>query len=384
SFLCTRSTQQSILGPQKNLNEDFFEFLKLKSAPKDFESKMILWALLNQNAHPFLAGPSSGIVLILISGHDLQFLNFAPSKDPKDYPYYRMLQFLRTKNPKGPAIKSLGTLLEKDYRSGIKVSPFFQESLLGETGLIYSSSQFKKAFVRGDQVLSLNESISAFPFTTMLHHFESLKISKDQKNMQPIPITFIHQEKIDNNVIKCNVEISNYEQGKFQIEKSAIQNLFFGIKEGQALALAVTYFQATKRTPFLDTATLTGINRAQPPVFCVFENNGQASIVFSSHSRDPLQLLIQIITQVKTHSLAQGIWETLDKAFFMYLDSPPRLIYSTKDALSQPPPLYAKQIDDFPSYYAEKLGELIGVQHDPDGAAFFLKRPSHFIQDCHN
>jgi len=97
-----------------------------------------------------------------------------------------------------------------------------------------------------------------------------------------------------------------------------------------------------------------------------------------------LQLLSQIITQVKINSHPQGVWEILDQAFYMYLDSPPRVIYSAKDALSKPPPLYAKLLEDYPSYYVEKLGELIGVQFDPDGSVFFLKRPSHFAQDCHN
>ncbi|MBI2519111.1 MAG: hypothetical protein HYV97_01780 [Bdellovibrio sp.] len=385
SFLCTRSTQQSILGAQKNLNEDFSDFLKQKNAPKDFESKMILWALLNQNAHPFLAGPSSGVVLLLIKGHHLQFLNFAPSKNPKDYPYFRMMQFLRNRNIKGPSLISLGNLLDKDYRGGIKVSPFFQESLQNESGLINSNPQLKKAFIRGDQVLSLNESISAFPFSAMMQNFESALITNPHlKNIQPIPITFAHQETADNNVIKCNVEVQDYAQGKFEIAKTPVQNLFFGMKEEQTLALAVTYFQSNLRKPFLDTATITGINQARPPVFCTFESNNNMSIVFSSHSRDPLQLLMQIITKVKTQALAHGIWETLDKEFYMYLDSPPRVIYSEKDALSHPPAMYAKQIEDFPSYYVQKLGELIGVQYDPDGAAFFLKRPSHFAQDCHN
>ncbi|HAZ12514.1 MAG: hypothetical protein A2X86_19845 [Bdellovibrionales bacterium GWA2_49_15] len=385
SFLCTRSTQQSILGPQKNLNEDFSDFLKLSNSPQDFESKMILWALLNQNAHPFLAGPSSGVVIVLISGRDLQFLNFAPANNVKDYPYYKMMQFLRSRNPKGPSLKSLGSLLEKNYRGGIKVSPFFQESLQDEARLINASPELKKAFIRGDQVLSLNESISAFPFSAMVQHFESvMKVSKNLANIQPIPITFAHQEDMDNGTIKCNVEIPNYTQEKYHIKKAPIQNLFFGIKEGQTLALAITYFQSPLKTPYLDTPTLTGINQAEPPVFCVFESKNQASIVFSSHSRDPLQLLSQIITQVKINSHPQGVWEILDQAFYMYLDSPPRVIYSAKDALSKPPPLYAKLLEDYPSYYVEKLGELIGVQFDPDGSVFFLKRPSHFAQDCHN
>ncbi len=385
SFLCTRSAQHSLLGPQKNLNEDFFEFLKSPGVPKDFESKMIMWGLLNQNAHPILVTPSSGVVLLLISGNDLKFYNFAPSREAKDYPFFRMMQFLRNRNPKGPSLQALGAILEKDYRGGIKVSPLFQESLQQESSLINASPNLKKAFVRGDQSLSLNESISSFPFASMMKYFEStLKASADLKKIQPLPISFPYQEKIGDNAIKCSIPIKDYEQGLFHIETTPTQNLFFGVKDGQTLALAVTYFQATKRIPFLDTATLIGDNIAQLPAFCVFESNNQSSIIFSSHSRDPGQLLAQLINKTTQQPLTHGVWEALNEIFFLYLNMPPRVLYSQKEIPHPTSPIYAKKMDDYPNYYVEKIGEMIGVQHDPEGPVFFLKRPSYFAQDCHN
>ena len=181
---CVKNDFQ-ILGENNNLNSEFLEFYKkykTKFSPVEFWAML---SLLHLKYSPTKISPSSFFSL-LQSKNAINFYQMTVS-DSKSFSFFSGIKKqLKTQGSRN-SLRSLAKFLDRHYKNKMHISKELQAFLLKNKSIISNENNLKKFYLRGDQVLRVNEPFNSPSLNSILSTYPVSSSSSKNKFRKLLP-----------------------------------------------------------------------------------------------------------------------------------------------------------------------------------------------------
>jgi hypothetical protein len=347
-------------GDQKSQKKflDVLQSLEKQKINLSFREKTVLWVLMQSSMRPDLSSPTARIQLLSHSKSEYEYWDIFNSKnDINAMPMFKFIDLWLEKSKKSRSIFELFSLLENHFNYKTPVEFELAQFLNTFKSQIKENEVLRSFYYRGDDILTLNESLPIPPYRTLYQHYKK-KLSNTSyiinKSLQP------YQKNLDQEII-CNYDFSLYDNSLFLIDREMVPGHFFGLIENDHSFFAMTS-QRTHLTSLFNTSLYQGSSQVRGAALCsIKDEKTQNRLWLISHnSRDPGQHLHQLLKKNISPRNSSIDWKVLfSEMRYLFLLDPVRLVIESDRGTD-------KEIEELlkfntPLYHAGSLGEIIGL-----------------------
>lgn len=362
-------TKLQILSENKKNNIVFNKFIRRfqkKEKRKNFIHYAVLWSLVQMRIRPDLSSPTARLQFIIKSKGKTQYYNLF-SKEKRSTPYLRGLNLLLKKYRSSYSLIELAQIIDRTYPNQYYVSKDFS-AFLKKNKKRLKNSKFGSSFLKGDEVLQKDERVVGPPIWRFIRR--ALK----QRNTTIQTTSLFEFKKNKNFSVRCNYDLSFYEDGNYLINKNKIQSNTFGISDSKNSFFATSTQDLKEMETIPSSIFFSGSSSSRTSTICLLKKSTGPNYnlwLISGNSRDPGQHIHHLLdynldeaTSVKEVSRLIGFSRHL------FLKDPVRLILeshrSTQEQLKEILKLTT------PIYHAKALGRIWGHYQSPSEKTFIL------------
>lgn len=367
---CKQKSNFSLISENKKNQKKFEGFInKLRSTHRlTFADEAVLWSLVQMNIRPDLSAPSAKMQFF-IRYHNKQSFFHVFSKD-QAYPYLHALNLLLQKYRGNYSLKQLGKIIDSSYSHQFYVTHDFETFLKNHKKKISSLAALKRFYIRGDETLKENETISKQQVSPLIARY-----LKGKKKAQYTVSNYLFTYKRNNLInAQCNYDMGLYNSSIYLIHKDVIQSNTFGLRKNNSVFLAdsTQHYQQIKQIPH--TLFFQGESQTRSPAMCQFSiplKDKWDLWLVSTKSRDPGQHLFHLMEYgLQDMKNLKQIDNLLRFSRHLFLKNPIRLILESQR--SNPAQLNELLKLNMPIYNAVKLARIWGYHHNEKEKSFIL------------
>lgn len=355
------SKKIEIYGGDEKSQKKFLDALHSLEKQKiylNFKEKTVLWILMQSSMRPDLSSPTSRIQLLAHTKNEFEYWDIFNSKNENNaMPMFKFIDLWFEKSKQSRSIFQLFSILENHFNYKTPVEFELAQFLNTFKTEIKENEILRAYYYRGDDILTLNESLPIPPYRTLYQHYKK-DLSRTpyiiNKTLQP------YQKNLDQEII-CNYDFSLYDNSLFLIDREMVPGHFFGLIENDHSFFAMTS-QRTHLTPILNSSLFQGSSQVRGAALCSIkdEKTQNRLWLFSHNSRDPGQHLHQLLKKNISSLNSTLEWQELfSEMRYLFLLDPVRLVIESDRGSD-------KEIEELlkfntPLYHAGSLGEIIGL-----------------------
>jgi hypothetical protein len=359
-----------IIGADQNTQKKFLHFLKELSSQGinlSFQDKALLWTLVQMQFRPDLSAPTARIQILNLNDKNTQYWDVFSTKTEKvAMPVFKLAELWLMKSGRPGRLIQLIEILEQHFRVTIPVSLELAQFLLSHKEDLKQSELLRPYYFRGDDILTLNESLPKPPWRKLYRQFQT------EANKIPYVVNqdFLIYKKTPKLETACNYDFSLYDNSLFLIDREMFPGHFFGLIEGKQVFMALTT-QKTKISSLGGTSQFLGTSQTRGAAVCGMkdETTGNQLWFFSHNSRDPGQHLHQFLKRnVNPTDSFFDLQEHYGEMRYIFLLDPVRLIVESQRGNTS-------EIEELlklntPIYHANSLGNIWGLATKGQKPAF--------------
>jgi hypothetical protein len=348
-----------VVGENISLNNSFAKFIETY---KHKFSALEFWAMLalkNLNVFPHIISPSS---TIQVSKNESAKITYheASGNGRTAIPYLKIIDHLLKKNRSKKTVYDLAKFMEKNFDFNPRVEEDLAAFLRQNSEYIKNDKALAKYYMRGNQTLKNQESLQLPKITKILGLFKM-----QSKDALIKTSDYLQEQKINNQKVICNFDISIYKNSLYLIRDTPLKSLYFGVQIGN-----ISYMASVNQTllpkSINDSPYFQTDGKNHMASYCQIMGKSKSMVLFSSFSRDPGQHIDHLIDHniLSSHSLGQ-VSSQIQFARYEIMGDPNRIfIESEKSDNSQLNKLLKL---DFPFYHSTSLGSVLTwTQMGPD------------------
>jgi hypothetical protein len=341
-----------LIGLSKREQEKYIE-LSQDNVKWDLIDHIILWGLTQMSAMPHLTTPGSRFQLVFRYDNQTQYLDFSSEAEENQFPFLHALHWLREEYKKKLSLEDYASIIQKKSLTKSKVNKDFSDFLISKKEDIRKNEELKNHYFRGDEVLSLNESLPEIDLQKLI------KIYRKNFKTQQIVIKSSLYPFVTEKGKKgeCNYDFNLYNNSIFLIDKKIPLANIFGLALRNEVFLASTSQELDGTQSFEGTPIFKGSSKVRSTALCLIENEDNLIWSMSNKSRDPGQHLFHLVRYgLPEGKTIQEIDQLMKQSRYIFLSDPIRLIIeSQRGTVSQSERLLKLNL---PIYHADKLGNI--------------------------
>ncbi len=343
---CPVDSNFALNNDNKESQRLFYQFLNkvTKYYKLEFVDKSVLWSLYQMNLRPDIASPySSAQFIIKINNKDYYFNSIKKKKD--SLPFIHGLDFILKNFQSKYGLNELISLYQENFTKPSIVNENFAKFLRDNRKDLETNNYYKKAYLRGEEVLKEGEIIPKINYKKLYNHYQKTKLSLG--NYKVIDKLYSSKEK----GVSCNQKI-DFQKKTPNILPKAISSYQYGLSENVNSFIASTSL-AKIRPENTGDIYFNGTSSFARTSICKFDKNW----ILISNSRDTTQHMIHLVEYgiLKDKNIEQ-YKELIDYPRHIFLKNPNRIIFeSTRSHRDQVDALNKLNI---PIYSAKEIAHI--------------------------
>jgi hypothetical protein len=374
---CRSDSNKVMIGTQNESGVKLFyeqlDHWRRKYSLKEID-EFVLLSLYQFNLRPDSASPTARFqALVFLQGtwkywDVTESPNFASSlpmekqqERPFTYPYLHALDQMLKFYKSSFQLNDLARILDVELPNLIPISKGFAAFLEAHSEQLIQNEILQRAYFKGDQPLRAEESISRLSFQRLIR--DTRNKFRESNNYQIHHHLFTHEST----KARCSFDVNIYEYGVHLVSLLPLVNsnphVMIGSRGSLYLGISAqrTIIDKTIANSFLLPSTV----HTPPSAFCLVPTTAGDLALISSESRDPAQLLKQLLqaTEDNKNLNRKEIENLLKSSRALSLYNPDRIVFESQRPIL--PPVQAKIDSGLPLYHSAKIGDIWAIESRP-------------------
>ncbi|GEM_PF-992338 len=364
NLTCSNSNGPEIFAKNSSV---ILEYKKVLSSIKhtrwqlSIVEEAVIFALVQMNFRPDISSPTSRLLIVIKKNNQISYFDFVNEKLYKEnsLPLLSGLNHLLKKYNSPFTLAQLATGVDNVPNFFPTVSKDLASFITTNTKQLTDTSQFSRAFYRGNQPLRVGEAISRIKFEQVVSAAKN-----EIENFSDETLAYLFDYSIGDDSsrkVKCNYDFNLYKNSIYPIAKKPSASNNYGIKRKNGDMFIATTFQklTDKILPTYDTFLVKGSYPATSKAICISEPSPLVhTILLSTSTRDPGQLLYDLINIGGDNAQSKKMMvELTNSPRHYFLMSPKRILYETSKATGEQ--IRNMQKNNIPIYHQRDIGDII-------------------------